>query len=100
MSNQLCCAPLAAPPAPPAASPAEMDLFSAFSDSVSPNSLALVPVTTTTEPDASVDSGFGSTFVPLSSASAVLNQVCSAVINLEFMEEHGRVPYSNLALLT
>eukprot|EP00268_Persea_americana_P035906 TRINITY_DN353_c1_g2_i4.p1 TRINITY_DN353_c1_g2~~TRINITY_DN353_c1_g2_i4.p1 ORF type:complete len:536 (-),score=138.33 TRINITY_DN353_c1_g2_i4:486-1901(-) len=51
-----------------------MDLFSAFSDSVSPNSLALVPVTTTSEPDASVGSGFGSTFVPLSSASAVLNQ--------------------------
>ncbi|XP_058101716.1 clathrin interactor EPSIN 2-like [Magnolia sinica] len=62
---------------PPTASTGEVDLFGAFSDSVSPNALALVPVasvTTAPEPSAPANSGFGVNFVPLSSASTVLNQ--------------------------
>ncbi|XP_077227079.1 clathrin interactor EPSIN 3-like [Tasmannia lanceolata] len=62
---------------PPAANTTEMDLFGSFADVSSPDSLALMlvtPATTTPEPDAPVNSSFGSTFVPLSSASTVLNQ--------------------------
>ncbi|XP_077252897.1 clathrin interactor EPSIN 3-like isoform X2 [Tasmannia lanceolata] len=62
---------------PPAPSTVEMDIFGSLADVASPDSLDFMletPAATTPKPDTPVNSDFGSTFVPLSSASTVLNQ--------------------------